>query len=49
VQLRPSYRAWVYDRRANARIRKTFSGKGALAAAKGWLAAAEASGVLMPV
>ena len=32
----PSYRAWVYDRRAKARTRKTFSGKGALAAAKGW-------------
>ena len=32
----PSYRAAVYDRRAKARIRKTFSGKGALTAAKGW-------------
>jgi integrase len=32
----PSYRAWVYDRRAKARIRKTFAGKGALSAAKGW-------------
>ena len=32
----PSYRAWVFDRRANSRIRKSFSGKGALAAAKGW-------------
>ena len=32
----PSYRAWVYDRRTNTRIRKSFSGKGALAAAKGW-------------
>ena len=30
------YRAWVFDRRANSRIRKSFSGKGALAAAKGW-------------
>ena len=32
----PSYRAAVYDARAKARIRKTFSGKGALTAAKGW-------------
>ena len=27
---------WVFDRRTNSRIRKSFSGKGALAAAKGW-------------
>ncbi len=33
---RPSYRAWVFDRRTNTRIRKSFSGKGALTAAKGW-------------
>ena len=44
----PSYRAFVYDRRAEiknaqgnvighgAKVRKTFAGKGALAAAKGW-------------
>jgi integrase len=34
----PSYRAWVWDRRTNTRVRKTFSGKGALTAAKAWRA-----------
>src|SRR4051794_9420070 len=32
----PSYRAVVYNPRAKKTIRKTFSGKGALSAAKGW-------------
>jgi integrase len=32
----PSYRAWVYDKRTGKKVRKHFSGKGALAAAKGW-------------
>ncbi len=34
----PSVRAFVYDRRDGAKIRKTFTGKGALAAAKRWRA-----------
>jgi integrase len=34
----PSYRAWVYDRRSGEKIRQTFAGKGALAAAKRWRA-----------
>ena len=32
----PSYQAFVYDRRSGQKIRKTFSGKGALSAAKSW-------------
>ncbi len=32
----PSYRAWVYDRRSGQKIRKTFQGTGAQAAAKAW-------------
>src|SRR5581483_7856527 len=36
----PSYRAFVFDRRTRSKIRKTFSGKGALAEAKRWRAAA---------
>ena len=36
----PSYRAWVYDKREQTKIRKTFSGRGALAAAKSWRASA---------
>src|SRR5437868_3893010 len=32
----PSYRAIVFDRRSGKRIKKSFSGKGALAAAKAW-------------
>jgi len=32
----PSVRAWVFDRRTKTKIRKTFAGKGALAAAKRW-------------
>lgn len=32
----PSYRAVVYSKREKATVRKTFSGPGALAAAKGW-------------
>ncbi len=34
----PSVRAFVYDRRDGAKVRKTFTGKGALAAAKRWRA-----------
>src|SRR5262245_32457043 len=34
----PSVRAWAFDRRAGRKVRKTFTGKGALAAAKGWRA-----------
>ena len=34
----PSIEAWVYSRRDDKKIRKTFIGKGALAAAKGWRA-----------
>jgi integrase len=32
----PSIEAWVYSKRDGKKIRKTFSGHGALAAAKGW-------------
>jgi len=32
----PSYEAWIFDPRANAKIRRTFRGPGALAAAKQW-------------
>jgi integrase len=32
----PSYRAYVWDRRAGEKIKKTFAGKGALADAKAW-------------
>jgi integrase len=32
----PSYRAWVFDVRTRSKVRKTFAGKGALAAAKRW-------------
>jgi integrase len=32
----PTYEAWVYSKRDEKKIRKSFSGKGALAAAKGW-------------
>ena len=32
----PSVRAWVYDRRTKNKIRQTFTGKGAKAAAKAW-------------
>ncbi len=32
----PSYEAWVFSKREGRKIRKTFSGKGALAEAKGW-------------
>lgn len=35
---KPSYRAEVYDRRTGKKARKTFSGSGALAAAKAWRA-----------
>ena len=34
----PSYRAWIFDRRINSKIFKTFAGTGALAAAKAWRA-----------
>jgi integrase len=34
----PSAEAWVYSRRDDKKIRKTFSGRGALSAAKGWRA-----------
>jgi integrase len=34
----PSVRAWVYDRRAGGKTRKTYTGSGALAEAKGWRA-----------
>lgn len=33
---RPSYEAHVYSRRDDKKIRKTFTGSGALDAAKGW-------------
>jgi integrase len=32
----PSYRAWIYDKRAGRKRLKTFSGRGAQSAAKGW-------------
>lgn len=32
----PSFEAWVYSARDGKKIRRTFSGQGALAAAKGW-------------
>jgi len=32
----PSYEAWVWSQRDGRKIRKTFAGKGALSAAKGW-------------
>ena len=32
----PSYRAWVFDVRTRSKVRQTFAGKGALAAAKRW-------------
>jgi integrase len=32
----PSYEAWVWSQRDGKKIRKTFSGKGALSAAKNW-------------
>jgi integrase len=38
----PSYRATVYSRRDGKLIRRTFSGKGALSAAKGWRLDAQA-------
>lgn len=31
-----SWEAWVYDKRTKSKIRRTFSGRGAFAAAKGW-------------
>ncbi len=34
----PSFEAWVYSPREGKKIRRTFRGKGALAAAKGWRA-----------
>jgi integrase len=34
----PTYRAFVWDRRSNQLVRKSFAGKGALAAAKAWRA-----------
>ena len=34
----PSYEAWVYSKRDGKKIRQTFSGKGALSAAKNWRA-----------
>jgi len=39
----PSYEAWVFSRREGRKIRKTFSGKGALAAAKGWRSDAQSA------
>jgi integrase len=36
----PAVRAWVFDRRSGQKIRKTFAGRGAQAAAKAWRAAA---------
>jgi integrase len=36
----PAVEAWVWSRRDERKIRKTFTGNGALAAAKGWRAAA---------
>src|SRR5262249_52127931 len=32
----PAYEAWVFSKRDGKKVRKTFSGRGALAAAKGW-------------
>jgi integrase len=32
----PSYEAWVYDKRTNTKRRRTFTGRGALTAAKAW-------------
>ena len=32
----PTYEAWVYSKRDEKKIRRSFTGKGALAAAKGW-------------
>src|SRR5437868_7035237 len=32
----PSYEAWIWSPRDRRKIRKTFAGKGALSAAKGW-------------
>src|SRR5262249_7067649 len=32
----PSYEAWVWSKRDGKKIRRTFSGKGALSAAKAW-------------
>lgn len=32
----PSYEAWIWSPRDGRKIRKTFTGKGALSAAKGW-------------
>jgi integrase len=32
----PTYEAWVYSKRDAKKIRRSFAGKGALAAAKGW-------------
>lgn len=32
----PTYEAWVYSKRDERKIRRSFAGKGALAAAKGW-------------
>jgi integrase len=32
----PTYEAWVYSKRDEKKIRRSFAGKGALAAAKGW-------------
>ena len=34
----PSVEAWAYDRRTKTKIRRTFTGRGALDAAKGWRA-----------
>jgi integrase len=39
----PSYRAFVFDKRTHAKVRRTFSGKGALAEAKRWRASATAA------
>jgi integrase len=33
---KPAYEAWVYSARDKTKIRRTFTGKGALSAAKGW-------------
>src|SRR5687767_13042472 len=34
----PSFRAYVYDKRTGRNIKRTFSGRGAKSAAKGWRA-----------
>jgi integrase len=34
----PSVRAWAYDRRARSKVRRTFTGRGALSEAKSWRA-----------